>query len=430
MSQRNYHIPPRTTPPGRHPDPQQQASTEYLRQQIAQIYSGGARGIAPNPQLQPYPEPQTQATAHDTHATLETPAQDASTEVPESYAQTYNQASQTEAEPQAGYDWQTYHSAWQNYYQQYYARYYLQQRAQPAPQQTANGATSDNPYKELAGTMSGSTPEKKKKSSNPKVAAANELKDKLRDKVETRAKKAQASPHFKPIITAVIVGFLFLFLQFNRTIVAQAKYYISPGTLTNDGSSIIINPESVASVGNDPRIIIPKINVDVPVVYDEPSYDENKIQKALERGVVHYGSSALPGELGNNVIVGHSSNDLFDAGGYKFAFVLIDRLNNGDIFMINYQGKRYVYKVYNKAVINPSDFSLINITPDKPVVTLITCTPPGTALKRLLVQAEQISPAPNSDQVAQQPNQQGQQSLPSSMPGNSPTLFERIKNIF
>lgn len=403
MSQRNYHIPPRSTP-ARHPQ-HQQASAAYLRQQIAQIYAGDS-------------QPQAATQAHDTHAHLEAPVKNTPTQAPESYSQTYAAEPQSET-PQPAYDWQTYHSAWQNYYQQYYHRYYLQQAHQrhlPAETPQEAPKTEHQPPK---------------KPQNPKVAAANDLKDKLLDKVESRAKKATASPHFKPIITAVIVGLLFLFLQFNRTIIAQAKYYISPGTLTNDGSSIIINPESVASVGQESRIIIPKINVDVPVVYDEPSYNEDKIQKALERGVVHYGTSAMPGQLGNNVIVGHSSNDLFDAGGYKFAFVLIDRLNNGDIFMLNYQGKRYVYKVYNKAVISPSDFSLINITPDKPVVTLITCTPPGTALKRLLVQAEQISPAPNADQVAQQPkSNENAAALPSSMPGNSPTLFERIKNIF
>ena len=399
MTPRNYHIPSRDLPKPRHTSGgsvpnDQQAATAYLRHQIAQIYDGtNPKGAVELP------------------TTLEAPQQKASTQAPEEYAHTYREeptvASQGQpAQPQ--YDWQTYHSAWQQYYQQYYQRYYLHQQSTTSQPE----APTAHPRNE----------------EGSRAAAAKELKSQLVNKVQKRAEKAKASPHFKPIITAVIVGLLFLFLQFNRTLVAQAKYYISPGTLTNEGSSIIINPETLANVGQDPRIIIPKINVDVPVVYDEPSYDEHKIQKALEKGVVHYGNSAMPGQIGNNVIVGHSSNDLFDGGGYKFAFVLIDRLNNGDVFMLNYQGKRYVYKVYNKAVINPSDFSLININPDKPVITLVTCTPPGTALKRLLVQAEQISPAPDANQVASQ--QQEAASLPSSIPGNSPTLFERIKGIF
>lgn len=392
----------------------QQAASDYVRQQIDQIYTEQDAA-------------QAHASAYQPHAVLEEPAAQASTAAPEEYAHTYN----TEAQAQPTYDWQTYHSAWQNYYQQYYQRYYLQHVQQPqqpeAPSQAqvqpADHAITD-PYKELSETLDAPTNESAR---NKKTKA---IKSELLSKVGERAEKAKKSPHFKPLLTALLVGSLFLFLQFNRTIIAQTKYYISPGTLTNEGSSLIINPDATASVGQESKIVIPKINVDVPVVYDETSYDENKIQKALERGVVHYGTTAMPGEIGNNVIVGHSSNDLFDSGGYKFAFVLIDRLNNGDIFMLNYQGKRYVYKVYNKAVIDPSDFSLINIETDKPVVTLITCTPPGTALKRLLVQAEQISPEPDANQVAQQPTNTQSTNQPVSIPGNSPTLFDRVKNIF
>ncbi|HSX28884.1 MAG TPA: sortase [Candidatus Saccharimonadales bacterium] len=417
MNKRDYFLPSRPTPKRHHqPATHQQAAADYLRQQVAQIYGDDDTQT---------PEVKT---------TLEQPAQHASTAAPQTYAHTY----QAESKP---YDWQTYHTAWQNYYRQYYERYYLQQASQqrqiaapaesaaPQPAQTAEAKPQpiqSNPYETISQTLGGSvTPEAT--TGNQKAVQA--LKTKLLGTVGERAKKAKASPHFMPLITAIVVGLLFLFLQFNRTLVAQAKYFISPGTLTNDSSSIIINPSTVASVGQDPRIIIPKINVDVPVVYDEPSYDDKKIQKALQRGVVHYGTSAVPGQSGNDVIVGHSSNDLFDPGGYKFAFVLIDHLNNGDIFMLNYQGKRYVYKVYNKAVISPTDFSLININPDKPVVTLITCTPPGTALKRLVVQAEQISPDPDQSQVASSTPPQAA-SLPSTIPGNSPTLLERFKKLF
>jgi len=410
MNQRKYHIPPRQHPGSGRPA-HQQAASDYLRQQIDQIYADeGAR----TPQSHAYHAP----------TTLEQPAATTPTQVPDEYAQAYN--AQTQIQPT--YDWQTYHTAWQDYYQQYYQRYYLQQAAQQpqahatAQQPEAETAPATDPYKALSATLDASP-------ASPRAKKVKAIKSQLLGKVETRAKKAKSSPHFKPLVTAILVGSLFLFLQFNRTLIAQTKYYISPGTLTNEGSAIIINPDTVASVGAESKIIIPKINVDVPVVYDETSYDETKIQKALQRGVVHYGTSAFPGQVGNNVIVGHSSNDLFDSGGYKFAFVLIDRLNNGDIFMLNYEGKRYVYKVYNKAVINPSDFSLINIQTDKPVVTLITCTPPGTALKRLLVQAEQISPEPDANQVAQQPKEETA-TMPASIPGNSPTLFERIKNIF
>ena len=388
-----------------------------MRAQIAQIYDEPEPVRTQTPQ-----EPQQTGQPH----VEQQPEQQAQNP----YAHTYRTDTQ--------FDWNNYHSAWQKYYQEYYQRYYTNQLAIQARQQqeqeaaTRQAAPEAKPAAvELSGVITGSNPEalqQNQKPANPRMAAARELQGKIRSKVGERAKKLSRSPHFKPIMTALAVGLVFLCLQFNQVIVAQIKYYISPGTLTNESSSIIIDPTATtAAVGQNPKIIIPKINVDVPVVYDEPSYKEEDVQNALQRGVVHYGTTAMPGQKGNNVILGHSSNDMFSGGGYKFAFIRIDALENGDVFILDYQGKRYVYKVYNKAIIDPSDFSLINIKPDKPVVTLITCTPPGTTLKRLVVQGEQISPSPDSSQTAATQPQSTTAPIPS---GNAPSLLERLGNLF
>jgi sortase A len=400
MNQRNLHIPSRATPnPRRAHGTPHEAAADYVREQIAQIYDEPAT-------VAPIPQRTTHHAQHQHHATA--------TALPQDYARTYR-----EQQPKAAYDWQTYHSAWQNYYQQYYERHYLQQ-LHTERQESTNTQPEHTPQKQI---VSGSVAAETEKE-EAYASVARELKA----KVGKRAAKVKKSPHFKPIVTALLVGFLFLFLQFNRTLTAQAKYYISPGTLTNDGNSIIVNPSATASVNKDPRIIIPKINVDVPVVYSVTSYDDSAIQNGLRSGVVHYGTTATPGQIGNNVIVGHSSNDLFDSGGYKFAFVLLDHLNNGDIIELNYQGKQYVYKVTNKAIVAPTDFSLVNVSTQKPLVTLITCTPPGTALKRLIVQAEQISPDPSG--ASQAPAQATTAaSLPSSIPGNSPTMLQRLQKL-
>lgn len=416
----NNIVPSRPTPnPRQHQH--QESAADYMRAQIAQIYD------EPEPaQGQPSQEPQ-QTGLPQAEPSAEQQQAQAAQKNP--YAHTYR----TDAQ----FDWNNYHSAWQKYYQEYYQRYYTNQLAiqareqqeQEAPRQTI--PEPESAAAEPNGVITGSNPEalqQSQKPADPRLAAARELQDKIRSKVGERAKKLSRSPHFKPIVTALAVGLVFLCLQFNQVIVAQVKYYISPGTLTNESSSIIIDPTATtAAVGQNPKIIIPKINVDVPVVYDEPSYKEEDVQKALQRGVVHYGTTAMPGQKGNNVILGHSSNDMFSGGGYKFAFIRIDALENGDVFILDYLGKRYVYKVYNKAIIDPSDFSLINIKPDKPVVTLITCTPPGTTLKRLVVQGEQISPSPDSSQTAATQPQSTTTPIPS---GNAPSLLERLGNLF
>ncbi|MDF2461603.1 MAG: putative sortase, partial [Candidatus Saccharibacteria bacterium] len=140
-------------------------------------------------------------------------------------------------------------------------------------------------------------------------------------------------------------------------------------------------------------ISIPKINVKAPVNY-EPSVQEAAIQKSLETGVVHYGNTQKPGEIGNVAIFGHSSNDWWEPGNYKFVFVLLDKLAPGDKITVDYQSKRYVYEVTGSRVVEPTEVSVLNRTPT-PTLSLITCSPPGTSLKRLVVTAKQISPDPS-----------------------------------
>lgn len=217
--------------------------------------------------------------------------------------------------------------------------------------------------------------------------------------------------------TGAIVLVILLFSFFNERFIAPL---IQPSRHVNDIPLI-----SNAPVSNDPEIIIPKINVEIPVVYDVNTVDESAVDKALERGVVHYADTAVPGQDGNLVIVGHSSNNIFNPGKYKFAFVLLSKMENGDTFYIQKDGKRYTYQVYDKKIVSPNDVSVLAPVDDKPAVaTLITCDPPGTSINRLVVRGEQVSPDPIANSPAN-----GNNSLATSakvVPGNSPSLWSRL----
>ena len=108
---------------------------------------------------------------------------------------------------------------------------------------------------------------------------------------------------------------------------------------------------------------------------------------------MHYANTAMPGENGNSVFFGHSSNNWWIKGEYKFVFILLDKLEIGDTFVLHYNSKKYLYEVTEKKVVDPKEVSVLDQTSD-PVVTLITCTPPGTSWKRLVVIGKQISPDP------------------------------------
>ncbi|MFZ2494561.1 MAG: hypothetical protein WAW60_02180, partial [Candidatus Saccharimonadales bacterium] len=71
----------------------------------------------------------------------------------------------------------------------------------------------------------------------------------------------------------------------------------------------------------------------------------------------------------------------------------------------------------------PSEVNKLVTNNDKPTATLVTCTPIGTAQKRFLVHAEQITPDPDKA-VVKSDNQAKVQ--PPTISGNSKTFFDRL----
>lgn len=365
--------------------PEREAAARLMRQQIDSIYGDG--DTTPGQTSSPYRQTHSESTDH------------------------------TAAQSNDDGSWKQYHSAWQSYYQQYYERYYMAQllRRQNQLQPTASpGSNTSQP------TQSSNTP-----AELTKDEAVSELRTKLLSEVKERSGKVRKSRHFMPIMAALTVAVMFAVLQYNQLIVAQVKAYVSPGSI--NPQNVVLDPTTSIKVGPEPRIVIPKINVDAPVVYDVPSLEENIIQDKLRSGVVHYpipGADGMPGQTGNTVILGHSSNDVFDNGNYKFVFVQLDKLNKGDTFYLNYNGTRYTYSVTEKKVIDPTQVSELVIDNGKPLATLVTCTPPGTALKRLVVIAEQISPDPSTATAKEASS--ATPVKPGNIAGNAPTLFERL----
>lgn len=215
-----------------------------------------------------------------------------------------------------------------------------------------------------------------------------------------------------------IVAAFMLFGFFNERFIAP---FITPSKSVSN-TPIIIDPAGTA-VGPEPKVIIPKINVEIPVIFDEESIDENAIQKALEEGVIHYATTSDPGETGNGAIFGHSSNNILNKGKYKFAFVLLNRLENGDVFYVQKDGKRYAYKVYKKTVVTPEEVSVLGAQEKPSTMSLITCDPPGTSINRLVVVGEQISPDPSTNIAS---TAKTDTASPAILPSNAPSLWSRI----
>lgn len=389
------------------------AAANLIRGQINTILEhhdpigDGGQTTAAEPSAQQVPQTRTTPSEATQNNTLEQPG-------PNPYHHTHTTVGSIDKQNSA--QWEKYHSAWQRYYQEYYSRYYVGELYKTQAELAARKARVAEQSRQPEPQQSVDTVSQ--------TEAMGDLRDRLRTQITSSAKKARGSKHFIPITSAVVVMLIFAFLQFNSIIFAAVYAYGSPGNI--DPANVLTNPSTNLAVSKDPLLIVPKLNIDVPVDYTATP-DYNSQMAAMKNGVAYFGipgADAKPGQVGNFGIAGHSSNQLFDSGTHKFIFVNLDLLQKGDLIYLNYNGTRYTYSVTEKKVVQPDDIAALQDHTTKPEVTLITCTPSGTALHRLLVFAEQISPAPSTATKASRPSTTSTQ--PITMPGNGPSLLEKV----
>ncbi|MBI4136476.1 sortase [Candidatus Roizmanbacteria bacterium] len=108
----------------------------------------------------------------------------------------------------------------------------------------------------------------------------------------------------------------------------------------------------------------------------------------LDKTLIHYGGTGLPGEYGTSVIFGHSIlPQFYDPENYKSIFSLLPKLEEGDEIFVKYDGVNYRFVVFDMYVTSPDDISVLEQRYDSAFIRLITCVPPGTYWKRLAVTA-------------------------------------------
>lgn len=339
--------------------------------------------------------------------------------------------------------WKTYHSAWQNYYQKYYSEYYSNAARNYIAKEQLKNAREKAEEEEISSAI-GSLGNLASKSTDKKAGLSingsafdssaqldenagirDRLRQQIRKKATDSAKKTRRHRHLIPIIAGVTVVLLILFLQYNRMIFAPIMAYVSPGNAPATEIEAL-DPTITQTVSADPRLIIPKLNIDVPINFDIPLSD---VMSAMNHGVAHYrisGASAYPGEIGNFIITGHSAGDVYSSNPYKYIFSGLERLEDGDLIYVNYNSVRYTYKVVAKQVIEPTNVGALVMQTDKPLITLVTCTPLGTSRYRLLVTGEQISPS--TEGASQSSSSSVTVDEAEVLPSNEPSFFEGIWN--
>lgn len=197
------------------------------------------------------------------------------------------------------------------------------------------------------------------------------------------------------------ISFVGAFLLLNmRFVEKNIQYVIAPGTIKtrntlNDAIRLLPLSANVAPapLPDKARLVIDSIGVSAPIVFNVPN-NNDLIYANLEKGVVHYSTTAKPGTPGTGVVLGHSSAYPWYKGSYGAVFALLSKLNPGERFYVQYEDNRvFVYQMVKSIIFNPftEDGRLTALESEQGnYLILISCYPVGTNYKRIAIQAEQI----------------------------------------
>src|SRR3989338_3920143 len=146
-------------------------------------------------------------------------------------------------------------------------------------------------------------------------------------------------------------------------------------------------------VPQDPNfsVVIPKIGANAKILSNVDASDEKVYLDALNKGVAHALGTKFPGESGHIFLFAHSTDYFWNVGTYNAIFYLLNKLSKGDEVDVFFKGQRYVYQVINSVIADPSQVEYLTRKSNKELLTLQTCWPPGTTLKRLLVFASRAT---------------------------------------
>lgn len=178
-------------------------------------------------------------------------------------------------------------------------------------------------------------------------------------------------------------GFLLFFLIFFPVISDEVRYRVNPSKAKT--AALAPGPESIVPADENFGIVIPKIHANAKIIPNVDPYNAKDYQLALTRGVAHAKGTVFPGRMGNSFLFSHSSVNFYEAARYNSVFYLLNKLEPGDEIDVFVNKEKFVYKVTEKKLVDATAVEYLTGKTDKKMLTLMTCWPPGTTFKRLLI---------------------------------------------
>lgn len=133
-------------------------------------------------------------------------------------------------------------------------------------------------------------------------------------------------------------------------------------------------------------ITIPKINAQAPIIVGVDPWNESVYRPALQKGVAQAKGTGLPGEKKMIFLFAHSSGFPWEITRFNTIFLRLGELQKNDRIILTKDGKEYTYSVFATKDVWPTEVEAVTQVKGD-ILILQTCTPVGTALKRLLVYA-------------------------------------------
>lgn len=133
---------------------------------------------------------------------------------------------------------------------------------------------------------------------------------------------------------------------------------------------------------------IKSYNISIPKLKIQDAHVEIGESQDLKKSLIQYPQTALPGQYGNGVVFGHSVlPQFFNPKSYMTIFSTLYRLKQGDEVYVNFDNVQYKYLVEEMFEVQPTDLSILEQRYDGRYFTMVTCSPPGTYLRRLVVRS-------------------------------------------
>jgi len=231
--------------------------------------------------------------------------------------------------------------------------------------------------------------------SPPKISAPKKVISPLRRKIFASFFLVSGLLLFLSVVFPIVQFQLEYSTKFNQILNPLSnQFYNQNGSVLGDlntdytelsnwfvNDSEVVSSSSPSSLITTYYVSIPKLKIEQAAVI----FGSTDLKKSL----IQYPKTALPGQFGSPVIFGHSVlPQFFNPKSYITIFSTLHKLNQGDAIYIDYDHIRYKYVVEEMYEVQPTDLSVLEQRFDGRYLTLVTCSPPGTYLRRLVIKAQ------------------------------------------